>query len=176
LLTAGVLFAATPTGKYNGWDYWITGMGPASRLFFAQGARWLSAADGAIEIPLTPGLHTYHFYAEPVNSSARFGLNLFFDHRDATPGLTVFAATATSKAYTPPFGTSIETSMRPDTQGVSGAGKLLYTRGGIVVEVVAFRLFGPAVEKVDLVSREAMTPNGIPDLDGVITLKVTRGR
>jgi S1-C subfamily serine protease len=173
-LTAGVLYAVTATGKYDGYDYWSTGMGPASRLFFAQGTRWLSAAGGAIDIPLTPGVHTYHFYAEPVNSSVRFGLNLFFDHDDMTPGITVFAPVTPAKDVTPPFGTTDEMTMRPDTKGVAGAGTLRYVSRDITVEVIAFRLVGPAVEKIDVVSREDMVPNGVPDLEGTLTLRVAR--
>ena len=67
-LTGAVLFAANEGGNYDGYDYRVTGNGPASHMFFRQDDRWINDADFAIRIPLTQGLHTLRFYAEPVNS------------------------------------------------------------------------------------------------------------
>lgn len=173
-LTGAVLFAADESGAYDGYDYWNTGGGPASRVFFRQDGKWINDADFAIHVPMTPGLHKLRFYAEPVNSKKRFGLNLFFDGDAKTPGISVFAAAA-SKDETPPFAEIRGKTMRLDTQATAGAGTLVYKRNNVAVEVVAYRIAAPDVEHLDLVSRSGTLPNGTEDLVGTLTLKVSGG-
>jgi len=171
-LTAAVLCAADATGKYDGWDYSTT-EGPASRLWFQQAGEWLSEPDGVIDIPLTPGLHTYRIYAEPVNSFTCFGLNLFFNHNHMKHGISAFALAAQSKTDQPSFQATSAVTMRPDTQGIPGSGTLSYVHGDVTVELVQFRIEKPNVENLDVVTRNEIGPDGVLDLVGTVTLRVT---
>src|SRR5882757_7631373 len=143
-LSGAVLYAADAAGGYNGYDHWTTG-GPSAKLFLKQGSAWLNAPDGKINIPLSPGLHTFKFYIQHRYSYNPLGLNLFFDGDTKSPDISAVTLAAKTKDEKPPFAQSRGKSMGIDAKVIPEAATLVYTRNDKVVELIGFRFQDPSV-------------------------------
>jgi len=172
-LTGAVLFAVDGAGNEDHLSFWTTSGGSSFKLFIRQGNQWLNTADFGIKLPLTPGTITLTFYAEPSSHPVtRYGLNLFFDNDTVRPGISCITLPAKEKAQNPAFIAMQGRSMRLDTSVTTGAGAIRYRANHTNIEVTAFHIDDPSVEKVDLVGGSEKSPSGTPDLVGTLTLRI----
>jgi WD40 repeat protein len=174
-LTEVTLFSANDLENTNRAHFWNSNGGSKLGwfLFLRQGNQWLNPVGTDTDIPLTPGVHTFRIYAEPVGAEGYIGLNLFFDANVKAPSISAITRKATSEEDNPPFVVTHGGTMRPNLDTVPGSGTLVYERGAVLVELVKFRVALPAVNKEDRVSQFSTVPNGSDDLVGTLELRVT---
>ncbi len=172
-LTDVVMFAANSGGTYNDADYWTTG-GPSFGLFVRKGERWLNDYRNRVNIPLTPGVHTFRFSIQPENAYNPLGLNLFFDDDRKTPGISAVTTAVKEKNDRRAFAVASGRTLRPNTESTPAANSLIYSRNDIVIELIDFQADDPQLNKPDLVERDHPVPDGRPDVSGSFTLRITR--
>ncbi len=171
-LTGAVLMNTDVLGN-AGSDYWNTLAfdGGIFNLYLKNGAVFVNNGEGAgtrININLPPGSYTFNIFAEPGSGSS-FGLNLFFNGNDNTPGISVFAPVNTSG-----FGPNPGTTRQLNGVTVAGANTNTFVDGSTTVVLGGFNVVSPvAGVSPDLVDAYNNVPNGNPDFTGSFTLRVT---
>lgn len=129
---------------------WNTVGGDLTYNLYLQdsGFNWVNggnAGGASIDIPLSPGAHTYYIFAAPGLTTQNYaGLNLFLDG-SSTPGISGFNAENSSGAVSPDGNskTAPLTSGYPYTP-IPGAGTLTFTEDdGYSITLIAFDLYQP---------------------------------
>jgi len=185
-LTGAGQFSTDPSGTFSGGQYWNTlASGSSSFNIYLTAAN--SGIGGAfvnsgnldattrINIPLTPGVYTFHYFGQPGTDVGAFGLNLFFNGNDASPGISVFAPT--DQPPSPPYpgflaNASATTPQLDHAFSTAGSGTLFFSDGTHQVSLIDYRWSNPLVEGLDRVQGFNNVPDGLNDFVGHFTLVV----
>lgn len=138
-LTGATLFASNSTGLTN-LEIWNTlGGDLIFNLYLLEGTTALNSGNGAatsVNLPLlTAGTYTINYRAQPgLQTPTHFGLNLFFDGDDQTPGIS---AVGKANGSTFAASSSLLTHRLDGIPVLSSGGTLQYVDGDYRVTLTA---------------------------------------
>jgi len=177
-LTGLINFSTTNTGASTGTNVWNTlGAEPIPNLYVSSSANGdvimnpgNTAVSTAINVPLASGTNQFSLYADsPTNTPAFYGLNLFFDGNNTTPGISVFVPLNSSSFVA----NGSPTTLALDGSPTPGAGTLSFTGDGFTATLTNYTWSAPTVNNLDRVSPFDNVPNGNNDFVGTFTLEVS---
>jgi len=175
-LTAAVQFSTNYSGSFAGpGDTWNTLAG--DNLFNL----WLalnpdatlpvngpSDAQAGIALPLEVGnSYTYYIFGAQGALDKFYGLNLFFDGNNSTPGISVYGAV--NKAN---FRANGGSTITMDRTPVMGSGSTFYSSGGAIVVQNGYDWNAPATPPGEVCQPFVFSPGSTPCFFGSITLQV----
>jgi hypothetical protein len=177
ILTGLIEFSTTSSGSVTGTEVWNTlGGDNIFDLWVIRGSNsngpFINGPTdnlASITVPLTPGTQTFTLFGDshPV-SGVFFGLNLFFNGNNNTPGISVFGPLMTIPPT--PFFPDSGTTLTLAGAAVPGAGTLSFVDGTTLVTLTDYFWVASLTDRV---SPFSATPNGRPDYIGQFTLQVT---
>ncbi|MEA2709960.1 MAG: hypothetical protein QOF78_2561, partial [Phycisphaerales bacterium] len=181
-LSGAVAFSASSSGNANGGEVWNTQGGDSwFNLYVSESGRggaFINSGNGAaasVSKTLSPGTHTLTVFGDyPVEGDlSHYGVNLFFNGNNSTPGISVIAARNTSPVGPrPSFSGNAGNTLQLNGSPTPGSGSLSFNSGGQTVKVVDFRWSGPSVHQLDRVSALNTAPSGAHDSIGELTVSV----
>jgi PEP-CTERM motif-containing protein len=148
--------------------YVASGPISASPTFLNSG----NSSSTSISIPLPAGTHTFSIYADSEPTLSHYGLNLFFNGNNSTPGISVFAALRTSSTQ-PSFAANGGLTRTEAFGFVPGANTLTFADGPITVTLTDYFFSSPSQLGFDVVSPFNNIPDGFNDFGGQFTVTVT---
>jgi hypothetical protein len=184
-LSGLIEFSTDATGAFDKGQVWNT-LGAPDTLFNLYvksgdvrtgGGTFLNSGNSSsasISIPLALGANTFTIFGTEVTDPLHFGLNLFFNANNGTPGISVQAPEQTSTLVTPPFlPNSSPSTLALDGSKAPGTGTLVFVDGITTVTLTGYSFARPDVFNQDQVSQLNNVPEGFLDGVGTFTLLVT---
>ena len=175
MLTGAVEFSTNATGGAYGGQVWNTsGNDAAWDLWLSSNPNGSSPVNGpsdleaGINISLEAGKsYRYYIFGAPSAMFKFSGLNLFFNGKNSTPGISVFGPLDTP--YFTPNTNSTETlSYAP----VPGAGTAVYFDDGLAVVLTEYTWNAPATPPGDVCQAMSFTRGTTPCYFGAFSLTV----
>jgi len=190
MLTGAAVFSVNSNGSFFNQEYWNTLGGDAAwNLYVTQpnsgiAGSFLNSGDSSsatrVSVALAPGTYTFYTFGQAGsiaggNPTGYFGLNLFFNSNDTSPGISAYTPTnfAAAPPYPPFLVNSNPSSVTLQITNTSAAGTLAYSDGSFVATLSNFRYSFPTAYNLDRVSPFNNVPNGSNDFVGEFTLTVT---
>jgi PEP-CTERM motif len=174
-LTGATVYSTDSTGAASSGEYWNT-LGGDNRynLYVATGATDPilnpgNAASTGIALPLPVGNYTYDIYGENAAAFSNYGLALFFNGNNTTPGIVAYLDPTTTTAVPSAAG-----SVGLDSSASTSPGSLTYVDGTTTVSLTNFTWAAPTTGGLDRVSGYDSTSSGSPDFVGSFTLNVVQ--
>lgn len=184
VLTGVVAFSTDASGAAGGQIWNTLGGDGRWNLYVTRdnlNAPFLNSGNGLgarINVPLPVGTHTFFLFAQPDSDPGRFGLNIFFNGDDTTPGISVFAPTDLPPS--PPFpaflANSNSATLQLNSSRTHGAGTLTFVDGTFTVTLTNYRWSRPEVETTNRVQAFNNVPGSGNDFVGQFTLTVVAGQ
>jgi hypothetical protein len=178
-LTGAVVYSTDAAGAPSSGEYWNT-LGGDNRynLYVAIGPNdpILNAGNGTSASPTLPlpvGTYTYDIYGEGSTAFDHYGLALFFNGNNGTPGIAAF--TATNQGSTVAV-TKTDGSVGLNTTSATSPFSLSFVDTSTIVSLTNFTWNAPTTGGLDRVSGYDSTHSGTPDFLGSFTLTVTPNR
>ncbi len=175
-LTGAVVYSTDAAGAPSSGEYWNT-LGGDNRynLYLAIGPgdpilNPGNAASAAPSLPLPVGTYTYDIYGEGSTVFDHYGLALFFNGNDGTPGIAAFTATGEGSTVAV---NKTDGSVALDTTSAASPWSLSFVDTTTTVSLTNFSWSAPATGGLDRVSGYDSTASGTPDFLGSFTLTVT---
>lgn len=175
-LTGLCQFDTNPSGDFGAQAVWNTALDAGIyNLYVIEGAPgpFINSGNGLsteINVPLTPGVHSFTVHGEPGGDTALyFAINLFFDGNRATPGISVYGPSDTAPGGLPNGGLTV--NLDGDDQTVPGANTLTTTSNGMTITLSNFVINTDS--SIDLVSPFSTSPSATNDYVATFDLTVT---